>query len=120
MTITTKWILSVAAVTAVSLTSFSINAAETAVDRAPTRSVKVWDLDLSDSQDVQVLYQRVQTAATDVCQSAARRHWKETRTAAPAGWTDTCVADAVDAAVRDVGNPLLAALHIRTGVARND
>lgn len=120
MTITTKWILPVAAVTAVSLTSFSSNAAETAADRAPTRSVKVWDLDLSDSQDVQALYQRVQTAATDVCKSAARRHWKETRTAAPAGWTDTCVADAVDAAVRDVGNPLLAALHIRTGVARND
>jgi len=119
MTITTKWILSVAAVTAISLTTFSINAAETAGD-APTRSVKVWDLDLNDSQGVQVLYQRVQTAATDVCKSAARRHWKETRTAAPAGWIDTCVADAVDAAVRDVGNPLLAALHIRTGVARND
>ena len=119
MTITTKWILSVAAVTAVSLTSFSINAAETARG-APTRSVKVWDLDLNDSQGVQVLYQRVQAAATDVCKSAARRHWKETRAAAPVGWTHTCVVDAVDAAVRDVGNPLLAALHIRTGVARND
>jgi UrcA family protein len=119
MTITIKWILSVAAVTAVALTSLSLNAAETGGD-APTRSVKVWDLDLNDSQGVQVLYQRVQAAATDVCKSAARRHWKETRTAAPAGWTDTCVADAVDAAVRDVGNPLLAALHIRTGVARND
>jgi UrcA family protein len=120
MTITTKWILPVAAVTAVALSSFSINAAESSVEGAPTRSVKVWDLDLSDSQDVQTLYQRVQIAATDVCRSAARRHWKETRTAAPMGWTDACVADAVDAAVRDVGNPLLAALHIRTGVARND
>ena len=64
-----------------------VNAAESAGDRAPTRSVKVWDLDLSDSQDVQALYQRVQAAATDVCQSAARRHWRETRDAAPIGWT---------------------------------
>ncbi len=34
MTITTKWILSVAAVTAVSLTSFWINAAELPATRA--------------------------------------------------------------------------------------
>jgi UrcA family protein len=120
MTTTTQWILSVAAATAVSSTPFSLGAAETADHRAPTRSVKVWDLDLSDSEDVQVLYQRVQTAAMDVCRSAARSHWKETRTAPPVGWTATCVATAVDTTVRDVGNPLLAALHIRTGVARND
>ena len=80
----------------------------------------MWDLDLSDTQDVQALYQRVQAAATDVCRSSARRHWKETRHAAPMGWTQRCVAEAVDGAVRDFGNPLLAALHIRTGVARND
>ena len=120
MTITTPWILSMTAVTVVSFAPFSIGAAETAANRAPTRTVKVWDLDLSDSDDVQALYQRVQTAATDVCRSVARRHWKETRTAAPARWTATCIATAVEATVRDVGNPLLAALHIRTGVARND
>ena len=114
----TKWILSAIAVAAVALSSVSIRAEET-TDRAPTRTVKAWDLDLAKPTDVQTLYQRVQTAATDVCRSAARRHWKETRTAAPDGWTERCMANAVETTVRGIANPLLASLHLQTGVARN-
>jgi UrcA family protein len=120
MTTATKWILSSAAAMAASLAFFSNSAAEPADGRAPTRLVKVWDLDLAKSQDITTLYQRVQVAATELCAAEARRHWKATRHRAPLGWTDQCVSDAVDGAVREVGNPLLAALHIRSGVARND
>jgi Tfp pilus assembly protein PilV len=39
-----------------------------------------------------------------VCAAEARRFWQTTRRAAPSGWRDKCVNDAVDAAVREVGN----------------
>jgi len=115
-----KLISSLAVATAVSLASFSSGAADLTVGDAPTKNVKAWDLDLANVTDVQKLYDRVQDAASDICRAEARQHWNKTKRYAPTGWTEQCVADAVDGTVRDVGNPLLAALHMRESVARND
>jgi UrcA family protein len=120
MTTAPKWILSLAVATAVSLGSLASANAELTGDRAPTRTVRVWDLDLKKPEDVQTLYERVQAAANAACQDEARQNYRATRHRAPAGWTKRCVSDAVDSVVRDVPNPLLAALHVRTGVARNN
>jgi UrcA family protein len=109
MIISHKWIAASAAAV-LSLISLSSNAAEP-VDSALSRSVKTWDLDLAKSADVQTLYQRVRDAAHDVCAAEARRHWSNTRRAAPIGWRDSCISQAVEAAVRDVGNRRLATLH---------
>jgi UrcA family protein len=114
-----KWISSLAVATAVSLASFPSGAAESAAG-APTTKVRAWDLDLTRPQDVQTLYQRVQSAANALCLREARDHWKSTRRSPPMGWIESCVTTAVDTAVRDAGEPLLAALHIRTGVAQSD
>ena len=120
MITTPKLISSLVVATAVSLASFSSGASDLVVGDAPTKNVKAWDLDLANITDVQKLYVRVQDAASDVCRAEARRHWNTTKRYAGAGWTATCIADAVDGTVRDVGNPLLAALHSRESVARND
>ena len=109
MTTTLKMISSLVIATTASLVSFSSAAAD--VTDGHSRYVKMWDLDLAKSEDVQTLYERVREAANDVCQQEARRHWANTRRAAPLGWTERCTNDAVDAAVRDVGNRRLAALH---------
>lgn len=105
-----KWIASLAIGTAVSLTSFASGAAEVAAD-APTKRVKVWDLDLAKAADVQELYERVQEAANEVCRDEAQRYRRGTRRAAPLGWRERCVNDAIDEAVSDVGSRRLAALH---------
>jgi UrcA family protein len=109
MTQSHKWNFSLAAAAAVSLFSLSSNAAEP-VDSALSKTVKTWDLDLAKSADVQTLYTRVREAAHDVCTAEARRHWSSTRRPAPTGWRDSCVNEAVEAAVRDVGNRRLATL----------
>jgi len=109
MTTSQKWISTLAAAAAISLIAFSSNAAEPA-DNALSKTVKTWDLDLAKSADVQTFYQRVRTAAHDVCTAEARRHWSSTRRAAPTGWRESCINDAIEAAVRDVGNRRLAAL----------
>jgi UrcA family protein len=108
MTISSKWISSLAAAAAVSLFSLASNAAEPKGDGALSRSVKTWDLDLAKSADVATLQERVRAAANDVCAAEARRHWSSTRRAAPLGWRDSCVNQAVEAAVREVGNRRLA------------
>lgn len=107
-----KWIASLAVATAASLTSFSGSAASLA-DDMPAKTVKVWDLDLAKSADVQTLYERVQQAANDVCRDEAKRYRRGTRRPAPVGWREQCVNDAVDAAVGDAGNRRLATLHTR-------
>ena len=111
MTTSLKLIASLVIATAASLVSFSSGAADVTDGSGYSRNVKMWDLDLAKSEDVQALYERVREAANDVCQEEARRHWANTRRAAPPGWTERCTNDAVDAAVRDVGNRRLAALH---------
>jgi len=115
---TLKWISSLAVATAVSLLSLSAAAAEPAEVAGLSRKVKMWDLDLAKSEDVQTLYDRLRTAATDVCREEAHQHWQSTRRAVPIGWTDRCVNTAVEAAVRDVGNRGLAALHTSGSQAR--
>jgi UrcA family protein len=110
MTISFKSI-SIVAAAAASLVSFSIGAADIGDDAAPSRDVKMWDLDLARADDVQTLYERVREAANEVCRTEVRRHWANTRRPAPFGWIERCVDDAVEAAVREVGNRRLAALH---------
>jgi UrcA family protein len=102
MTTSQKWISSLA-VAALSLFSLSSNAAESN-NSALTKTVKTWDLDFAKAADVQTFNARVRDAAHDVCAAEAHRFWQTTRRAAPSGWRDKCVNDAVDAAVREVGN----------------
>jgi UrcA family protein len=108
MTASHKRIAALAAAAAVSLFSISANAAERVGDSALSRTVKTWDLNLAKSADVQTLSARVRDAAHAVCSAEARRNYANTRRAAPRGWREQCVNDAVDAAVRDVGNRRLA------------
>ena len=103
MTTSQKWISTLAAVAALSLFSSPSNAAESD-PAALTKTVKTWDLDFAKSADVQTFNARVRDAAHDVCAAEAHRYWQTTRRAAPSGWRDKCVNDAVDAAVREVGN----------------
>jgi UrcA family protein len=116
---TTNWILCLAAGAVASLVSLSSGAQELAGD-APTRTVRAWDLDLTKPQDAQTLYTRVRDAATALCEAEVKDHYKETRRWPAAGWTERCVAQAVAAAVRDAGSPVLAAIHDRMDVAQSD
>ena len=111
MTTSLKLISSLAVAMAVSLVSFSSGAAELARADAPTRTVKAWDLDLTKAEDVRTLYRRLQNAATEVCDAETRQHRQITRAHAPQGWSQRCVQDAVDSAVRGVDNRRLAAVH---------
>lgn len=109
-----KWIAILAGTAAASLLASTANAADAAgSERTPamSKTVKVWDLDLAKDADVEALYARVRDAAADVCRAEARRYRNGTRRPAPLGFSDQCVADAVDAAVREVGNRRLATLH---------
>jgi UrcA family protein len=69
---------------------------------AISKTVKMYDLELAKSEDVQTLYSRVRDAATEVCRAEVRRYHSQTRRNPPLGWTERCVDDAVDAAVREV------------------
>ena len=113
MTVSHKWVVSLAAAAAVSLLSLSANAAERVGDSALSKTVKTWDLDLAKSDDVQTFNARVRDAANDVCFAEARRHWSNTRRPVPLGWRERCVSDAVEAAVREVGNRRLAMENTR-------
>jgi UrcA family protein len=104
-----NWIASLTAA-AVVLFALPSSAADGERD-AVSKTVKMWDLDLAKSGDVQTLYSRVHAAADDVCRAEARRYRVGTRRMPPLGWTEQCVNDAVDAAVREVGNRRLATLH---------
>jgi UrcA family protein len=106
-----KWISALAAATVVSLFAVPASAADVGDATGLSKTVKMWDLDLAKSEDVQALYARVRDAASDVCRAETRRYRSGTRRPAPLGWSERCVADAVDAAVRDVGSRRLATLH---------
>jgi hypothetical protein len=102
----TKWISSLAVVTAISLISLSSIAADRSDDDGPSKRVKAWDLDLTKAEDVQ-------DAASDVCKSEAQRYRRSTRRKAPMGWVEQCTKAAVAGAVSDIASPRLAALHTR-------
>jgi UrcA family protein len=106
-----KWISYLAAATTLSIVSLSSSAQPAAEASGRSLPVKVWDLDLADSADVQQLYERLQNAANEVCEDEVREHRRETRARPPVGWTESCVKRAVDEAVREAGNRRLAALH---------
>src|SRR5688572_14048241 len=103
-----KWVSALAAAAAMSLFSLPSNAAEPAGNSGLSKTVKTWDLDFAKTEDVQTFNARVRDAANDVCVAEERRHWSNTRRPAPSGWRERCVNDAVDAAVREVGNRRLA------------
>ena len=86
---------------AIGVVSVAASAAE-----VPTIKVAYNDLDLSRSDDVSKLYQRVQRAAMKYC--------KDTRAStgtriSPA--FDACLQDAIDTTVQKIGRPELSALH---------
>jgi UrcA family protein len=103
-----KWLSALAAAAALSTFSLPSHAAEPSGNSAISKTVKTWDLDFAKTQDVQTFNARVRDAANDVCTAEARRHWSSTRRAVPNGWREQCVNDAVEAAVREVGNRRLA------------
>jgi UrcA family protein len=105
-----NWIASLTAA-AVVLFALPSSAADSEHDTAISKTVKMWDLDLAKTGDVETLYSRVHAAANDVCRAEARRYRVGTRRTPPLGWSERCVNDAVDAAVREVGNRRLATLH---------
>jgi UrcA family protein len=102
----------IAAFAVATVVSSTAVAKPSADEQIATRTVKVWDLDLTESADVQTLYDRVHAAAAHVCRAEERRAYRVTRMRV-AGWLDRCVDGAIDGAVRELGNPSLAALHTR-------
>ena len=123
MSTSIKWISSLAAAVAAAIPLALVSLPSVAADHdAPGSSttVRAWDLDLTKPQDVQTLYDRMQSAAQRICQREAHDHWNSTRRWTPVGWVEGCVTKAMDSAVRNTGDPLLAALHIRSGVAQRD
>jgi UrcA family protein len=113
-------IASLAIAAAISSISLSSSASERARADGPTQTVKAWDLDLAKPADVQTLYGRVRDAANDLCRTEAGKYYRSARRWVPMGWTERCIADAVESTVQKIGNPLLAALHVRMNVARSD
>ena len=111
MNTTLKWMSSLAIATALYATSFSSGAADLPRNEAPSRLVKAWDLDLAQRDDVQTLYQRVQAAARDLCEDEERSLLRSTRRRPSSHWTEQCVSDAVDAAIRSARDQRLAAVH---------
>jgi UrcA family protein len=105
-----QWIAPLAAAAAFFTSPLAVQAAEP-IDEGFSKTVKMWDLDLAQAADVQTLYERIQAAAEAVCQSEETRMWNNTRQRVPRGWSQRCVGNAVDTAVREVGNRRLATLH---------
>jgi UrcA family protein len=103
-----KWISALAGTAVLWLVSLPGNAAEPDRNSAHSKTVKTWDLDFAKTEDVQTFNARVREAANDVCAAEAHRYWSNTRRPVPMGWRERCVNDAVDAAVREVGNRRLA------------
>ena len=80
-------------------------------------TVRYGDLDLSTSTGAHELLARIARAARIACSSSSREDLSDLR------YENTCVSDAIDQAVADVGSPLLAEARGTTlagsSVARN-
>jgi UrcA family protein len=74
-------------------------------DAVPAVRVSYAGLDLTSERGVQILYQRIATAAERVCPSADSRNLR--------AFVDgrACRKQAIERAIAQVGNPKLAALH---------
>ena len=73
--------------------------------RAPSVTVKYSDLDINRGSGAETLYQRLRSAARQVCGSYDGRNLN-----AADAWK-ACYEQALDEAVNDVGNPRLSELH---------
>jgi UrcA family protein len=104
----------IAAFAVATVVSSTAVAKPSADEQVATRTVKVWDLDLAESADVQTLYDRVHAAAAHVCRAEERRAYRVARMRVPAGWLDRCVNGAIDGAVREIGNPNLRSVRTRS------
>jgi len=76
----------------------SANAADRVGD-VPTKTVSFRDLDLTTANGAQALYDRLETAAREVCRGTEFADF------------DACRARAIDEAVKHVGSPLLSAAN---------
>jgi UrcA family protein len=75
-----------------------------------TKTVKYSDLNLATANGVQALYQRIEAAANEVCDTRENRLLKMN------SLYRNCMRRSVDLAVTTIGHPALAALHAqRTG-----
>ena len=72
-----------------------------------TKTVSFRDLDLSTSSGAEALYERIATAAREVCRGAELASLHE------------CRSRAVDDAVKGVGSPLLSSIH-RSTIGRTE
>lgn len=72
------------------------------IGEIPTKTVSFRDLDLTTAHGAEVLYDRLTSAAREVCRGADLTSMH------------ACRARAVDDAVRAIGNPLLSSLHRST------
>lgn len=112
MAISKNRIAAAAAAAVASLAAVPASAVGSA-EHAPTRAVKVWDLDLARAADVATLHERLQHAASAVCRDEVQRHRRRTRMPAPTGWYERCVQAAVDSAVREIDGYRVAAAGSR-------
>jgi UrcA family protein len=103
-----------AAVAGICVTSFALGAQADEVNvPVPTRTVHYADPNLNTKAGVEVLYQRIRTAADRVCGNVDPRQLPASEAA------KTCVNQAVTASVRAVNDPRLTRSYARHfGVAR--
>jgi UrcA family protein len=86
---------------------------------APSKTISLRDLDLSEPGHLPILYARVQRAAFAVCDSTVRAERRLHRRV-PASWRDQCVRSAVEGAVRSVNDQRLTAVHSRSSALMAD
>jgi UrcA family protein len=70
------------------------------VGDVPTKTVSFRDLDLSTARGAQALYDRIESAAREVCRGTEFADY------------DACRARAIEGAVKEVANPLLSAAQV--------
>ena len=95
-------------VIAMTLTTALLGASGPSIAEETGKTVSYADLDLSNTADVIIVYERIQDAARMVCNDSAAP-WDGQRTK----HFNRCFRDTIDAAVQDVNNFELTALHQR-------
>jgi UrcA family protein len=98
--------IALAAVAGICATSFAISAhADESNTPVPARTVHYSDLNLNTQAGVDVLYNRIRSAAKQVCGGVDSRQWAELAAA------KTCMNQAVTASVRAVNNQRLTSTY---------